>query len=63
MMTFTLTETQEAKLLEWREAIKKVFGKYGDYDFIFNPGSIGTVVKVYSHISKTTIDLTEVENW
>lgn len=63
MKTFSLSETQEIKLVEWQEVIKKVFGEYGKYDYIFSPTGIGDCVKVYSHIAKTTIDLTEVENW
>ena len=35
MKTFSLSETQEIKLEEWKEAIKKVFGEYGNYDYIF----------------------------
>jgi hypothetical protein len=63
MRTFSLSETQEAKLKEWQETIKKIFGEYGKYDYIFSPTGIGDCVKVYSHITKKTIDLTEVENW
>ena len=63
MKTFSLSETQEIKLEEWKEAIKKIFGEYGNYDYIFSPTGIGTCLKVYSHTAKTTIDLTEVENW
>ena len=46
-----------------KKQIKKVFGEYGKYDYIFTPTGIGDVVKVYSHLAKTTLDLTEVENW
>ena len=63
MTKFELTKTQEEKLNGWKEAIKKVFGEYGQYDYIFTPTGIGDVVKVYSHLAKTTLDLTEVENW
>ncbi len=63
MTKFELTKTQEEKLKDWKEAIKKVFGEYGKYDYIFSPTGIGDVVKVYSHLAKTTLDLTEVESW
>ena len=46
MKTFSLSETQEIKLEEWKEAIKKVFGEYGNYDYIFSPTGIGTCLKV-----------------
>lgn len=63
MIQFSLSEAQEVSLKEWKEAIKKVFGEYGSYDYIFTPTGIGVVVKIYSHLSKTYLDLTEVENW
>jgi hypothetical protein len=63
MTKFELTKTQEEKLKDWKEAIKKVFGEYGQYDYIFTPTGIGDVVKIYSHLAKTTLDLTEVESW
>jgi len=63
MREFLLSEKQEIKLNEWKKSIKEEFGKYGKYDYIFSPTGIGNSVKVYSHINKKTIDLTEVENW
>lgn len=62
-MKFELDEKQVEKLKEWQEAIKKVFGSYGEYEFIFKPTGIGDVVKVYSCLSKATLDLTDVDKW
>jgi hypothetical protein len=62
-MQFNLDEEQVAKLKEWQEKIKEIFGEYGHYDFIFTPYGMGTGVKVRSHLTKTEFDLTDVEKW
>lgn len=62
-MKFELDEEQMKKLKEWQEAIKNVFGEYGEYEFTFKPTGIGDCVKVYSFLAKTTLDLTDVEKW
>jgi hypothetical protein len=62
-MQFNLDEEQVAKLKEWQEKIKGIFGEYGHYDFIFTPYGMGTGVKVRSHLTKTELDLTDVDKW
>ena len=62
-MSFTLNERQEKELKEWQEKIKDLFGKYGHYDYIFTPYGMGTGLKVKSHLTGTTIDLSHEENW
>ncbi len=63
MIKYELNEKQENELKEWQEAIKKVFGDYGSYDYIFTPNGIGDGVQVYSHLAKTKIDLTDIDSW
>jgi len=60
---FKLTERQEKELKEWQEKIKDLFGEYGLYDYTFTPNGIGEAVKVRSHKTGTTLDLTHVEDW
>lgn len=60
---FALSETEEKKLNEWKEKIKDLFGEYGLYDYTFTPTGIATIIKVKSHLTKTEIDLTDVDNW
>jgi hypothetical protein len=62
-MTFELDEAQVAKLKEWQEKIKDLFGEYGHYDYTFTPFGMGTGVKVRSHLTNTELDLSMVENW
>ena len=63
MITFELNEKQEKELKEWQDAIKKVFGEYGSFDYIFTPTGVGNCVKVYSHLAKTELELTDVDSW
>lgn len=60
---FKLTERQEKELKEWQEKIKDLFGEYGSYDYTFTPSGIGDGVRVRSHKTGTTLDLTHVEDW
>ena len=62
-MEFKLDEEQEKKVKEWQDKIKELYGLYGQYDYIFTPCRIGTAVKVFSHLTKTELDLSEVEKW
>jgi hypothetical protein len=48
-------------LNEWQEAICKVFGNYGDYEFRFRPNGLFIGLKVWSDLAKTEIDLTEYD--
>lgn len=63
LMKFELDEKQIKELKGWKEAIKKVFVEYGDYDYIFSPNGIGCGVKVYSHLAKTSLNLTDIQSW
>lgn len=62
-MEFKLNNSQLTKLKEWQEKIKELFGEYGHFSYSFTPNGIGTTVKVLSHLTKTELDLTEIENW
>ena len=61
--TFTLDEDQVKKLEEWKEHIKIIYGKYGDYEYRFTSNGIGQIVNVYSELANTTLDLTNVDKW
>lgn len=59
--TFRLSDEQEVKLKEWQDKIKDLFGEYGHYDYKFTPFGMMTGLEVTSHLTRTTIDLTEEE--
>jgi hypothetical protein len=60
---FELTKKQEEEIKEWQEAIKKTFGEYGLFDFIFSPNGIGMGLVIYSHIAKVEKDFTDFDSW
>jgi len=62
-MKFEMSEKQRQKLDEWQEAISKVYGKKGNYQFTFSPNGIGYTITVYSELADYELDLTEIENW
>jgi hypothetical protein len=62
-MKFELDEAQMVKLKEWQEKIKDLFGEYGLYTYSFTPTGIGDGVEVYSHLTKTKLDLTDIDTW
>ena len=63
MIKFELNEKDDAILKEWQEAIKKVFGEYGSYEYRFRPNGIGVSIVVYSDLAKKELDLTDVDSW
>lgn len=62
-MQFELTDSQMFKLKEWQEKIKDLFGEYGSYTYSFTPTGIGNGIEAYSHLTKTTLDLTDIDTW
>jgi hypothetical protein len=62
-MKFEMSETQQLKLEEWQEAIGKVYGKKGDFEFTFKPNGMGYSISVYSELANFELDLNENENW
>ena len=60
MIKFEITDKQEEKLRNWKEAIKT---EYGSFVFSFKPNGIGDSVEVYSELAEATLDLTDVDPW
>ena len=61
---FWLDKDQHDKLIVWQSKIFDLFGEYGAYTYSFGPSNgIGIEVVVYSHLTKTTLDLTDVDKW
>lgn len=58
-----MSETQKIKLQEWQDAITKVYGIPGDFQYIFKPLGIGHSLVVYSELANFELDLTEPENF
>ena len=62
-MKFEITEEQEKKLKKWQEAIKEVFGEYGNYEYRFKPTGIGDSITVWSDLAQKSLNLTDVDTW
>jgi hypothetical protein len=61
-MIFKMTDTQQEKLQKWQEAIEVVYGKQGQFEFIFTPAGEEYSIRVYSELADFELDLTEPLN-
>jgi hypothetical protein len=48
---------------EWKGHIKAIYGEYGTFTWKITPTGIGSGIAVYSHKTKTELDLTDIDNW
>ena len=58
-----LSNKQQEEFEEWKTAIFTIFGQYGTFDWIITPLGMGNGLKVRSHLTNTTIDLSHEEDW
>ena len=61
-MEFKLNKDQVNKLKEWQSAIKKIYGKFGTYEYTFSSDGISQFAYVWSELAQIKLDLTEEEN-
>lgn len=62
-ITVELTEQQQNKFDEWKSHIKAIYGEYGLFTWKITRTGIGSEIVVYSHNTKTELDLTDLDNW
>jgi hypothetical protein len=48
---------------EWKGHIKALYGEYGTFTWKITPTGIGNGIEVYSHKTKTELDLTDIDSW
>jgi hypothetical protein len=58
-----LSDKQQEMYDEWKSHIKAIYGEYGLFTWRISPTGIGTGIEVYSHQTKTTLDLTDDDSW
>jgi hypothetical protein len=58
-----LNEGQQKMYDEWLSHIKAIYGEYGTFTWKITPTGIGNGIVVYSHHTKTELDLTDVDSW
>lgn len=62
-LSFELSDVEQERYDEWKEKIKDLYGKYGQFEFTFSPTGIGNGIKIYSKLAKISIDVTDVDSW
>jgi hypothetical protein len=58
-----LNEGQQKMYDEWLSHIKAIYGDYGPFTWKITPIGIGNEIVVYSHHTRTELDLTDITNW
>ena len=58
-----LNDKQQAMYEEWISHIKAIHGEYGLFTWKITYPGMGTEIVVYSHYTKTELDLTDVDSW
>ena len=58
-----LTDKQQKAYDEWLGHIKAIYGQYGTLTWKITPTGIGSGISVYSHLTKTELNLTDIESW
>jgi hypothetical protein len=58
-----LNEKQQEIYDEWLSHIKAIYGEYGLFTWKITPNGIGNGIVVYSHHTKTELDLTDTDSW
>jgi hypothetical protein len=58
-----LNDKQQQIYEEWIAHIKAIYGEYGTFTWKVTPTGIGSVISVYSHKTKTELDLTDVDSF
>jgi hypothetical protein len=54
-----LSEKQQKMYDEWLSHIKAIYGEYGLFTWKITPNGIGSGIVVYSHKTRTELDLTD----
>jgi hypothetical protein len=62
-ITVELDDEQQNRFDEWKSHIKAIYGEYGLFTWKITPTGVGSEIVVYSHKTKTELDLTDVESW
>ena len=58
-----LNDKQQVMYDEWKGHIKSIYGEYGLFTWKVTPNGIGSGISVYSHLTKTELDLTDLDSW
>lgn len=62
-LDFELNDKQQKEYEEWIGHIKAIYGQCGLLTWKCTPNGIGMGISVFSHLTKTELDLTDVDSW
>lgn len=62
-ISIELNDNEQQKFDEWKSHIKAIYGEYGLFTWKITPTGVGSGIVVYSHITKTELDLTDIDSW
>lgn len=62
-MKFELSVKEIKTLKKWKEAIKTIYNEYGNFEYRFRPTGIGVAISVFSDLTNTAINITDVDSW
>ena len=57
-----LSDKQQKMYDEWISHIEAIYGEYGSFTWKITPTGIGNEVIVYSHLTKTELDITDMDS-
>ena len=58
-----LNDKQQAQFDEWKGHIKALYGEYGTFTWKITSHGVGSEIRVYSHNTKTELDLSDIDSW
>ena len=58
-----LNDKQQVMYDEWKGHIKAIYGEYVLFTWKVTTNGIGSGISVYSHLTKTELDLTDLDSW
>jgi hypothetical protein len=58
-----LSNKQQKQYDKWKGHIKALYGEYGLFTWKYTPNGIGMELSVFSHLTKTELELTDVDSW
>jgi hypothetical protein len=62
-ITIELNDKQQKKFDKWLSHIKAIYCEVGLLTWKCTPNGIGSELRVFSHLTRTEIDLTDVDSW
>lgn len=63
VISVELNDNQQKIYDDWLSHIKAIYNEYGSFTWKITPTGIGNEIVVYSHKTKTELNLTDYNSW